>query len=120
MLLPETEIPQIIEKVKAAFPNFSNWQYNNEVNPEYLGFSVWGEYIFDPEELMSQCFFITFDTYKEEWRGYLTIGQHSYFWSSADVGDAHLLGVGRHHSIDEAIKSLKAEMVKLFDSFSAI
>ena len=120
MLLPETEIPQIIEKVKAAFPNFSNWQYNNEVNPEYLGFSVWGEYVLNPEELMSQCFFITFDTYKEEWRGYLTIGQHSYFWSSADVGDAHLLGVGGHHSIDEAIRALKAEMVKLFDAFSAI
>jgi hypothetical protein len=40
---------------------------------------------------MPQCFFITLDTYEEHWYGHLTIGQHCYLWSSADVGDAHLV-----------------------------
>ena len=69
---------------------------------------------------MSRCFFITLDIYKEDWHGYLTIGQPVYFWSSADAGDADLLRVAGHDSIDEAIAALKTEMLKLFDAFSVI
>ncbi len=120
MLLTELEIPQVIEKAKAAFPNFSDWEYNNEVNGEYFGFSLWGQFVLYPEELMSQRFFITLDTYKQEWRGHLTIGQPSYLWSSADVGDAHLLGTDPRDSLEEAIAALKSEMVRLFQAFSVV
>ena len=53
-------------------------------------------------------FFITFDTYQKIWRGHLTIGQHSYFWSSADMGDAVLFSTGDCDTLDEAIAAFKA------------
>ena len=53
MILTETEISEVIEKAKNAFPNFSNWEYNNEKNDEYLGFSLWGQFVLDPENIMS-------------------------------------------------------------------
>ena len=68
--------------------------------------------------MMSRCFFITLDTYEEKWRGSLTIGQHSYLWSSADVGDAHLLATDDCDSIEDAILALKGEMKKLLTAFS--
>lgn len=120
MLLTSLEIQQVIEKAKAAFPNFSDWEYNNEVNGEYFGFSLWGEFVLNPEVLMSQRFFITLDTYQQKWRGELTIGQHSYLWSSADVGDAHLLGTEPCDSLEEAIAALKSEIVRLFQALSAV
>lgn len=58
-------------------------------------------------------------THQEEWRGSLTIGQHSYLWSSADVGDAHLLSTEPCNSLEDAIAALKAEMIRLFKAFSA-
>lgn len=120
MLLTELEIQQILETAKAAFPNFTDWEYINEVNEEYFGFSMWGQFVLDPDELMSRRFFITLDTYQEEWRGSLTIGQHSYLWSSADVGDAHLLSTEPCDSLEDAIAALKAEMVRLFKAFSVV
>jgi hypothetical protein len=120
MILTEAEIQQVLEQVKAAFPNFTDWEYNNEKNSEYFGFAVWGQYVLDPEELMSRHFYITFDTYENQWQGCLTIGQHNYLWSSADFGDAHLLDTESYNSLIEAITALKAEMVKLFQAFSAI
>ena len=120
MILTETQIQQAIEQAKAGFPHFTDWEYNNEKNGEYFGFSLWGKFVLDPENLMSRCFFITLDTYEEKWRGSLSIGQHSYLWSSADVGDAHLLYTDDCDSIEEAILVLKREMKKLFTAFSVI
>jgi hypothetical protein len=90
LLLTEPEIQQVLEQVKTAFPFFTDWEYNNEKNAEYFGFSVWSEFVINPEELMPRRFFITLDkNHESKWEGCLTIGQHSYLWSSADVGDAH-------------------------------
>ena len=51
MLLEENEIQAALEQAKIAFPNFDNWQYNNEVDKKmghYDGFCLWGEFaIFD-------------------------------------------------------------------------
>ncbi|NET57108.1 MAG: hypothetical protein F6K47_13365 [Symploca sp. SIO2E6] len=118
MLLTEFEIQQVLEYVKVAFPNFTDWEYSNEVNQDYFGFSLWGQFVLDPEELRSKYFFITLDTYKEKWRSHLTIGQPSYLWSSADFGDAYLLSTGNHDSLADAITALKGEMLLLFKAFS--
>ncbi|NEQ63984.1 MAG: hypothetical protein F6K21_00310 [Symploca sp. SIO2D2] len=120
MILTESEIKQVLEKALTAFPNFTDWEYNNEVNQQYFGFSLWGQFVLDPEEIMSQCFFITLDTYKEKWGSHLTIGQQSYLWSSANVGDAHLLSTKDNDSFDDAITALKAEMLLLCNAFSVV
>lgn len=68
-----------------------------------------------PKELMPRRFFITFDkNYENKWQGCLTIGQHSYLWSSADVGDAHLLDTELCETLEEAIVVLKAKMLELW------
>ncbi len=119
MLLTESEIQQVLEQVKTAFPNFTDWEYNNEKNEEYFGFSVWGELVINPEELMPRRFFITLDTnHENKWQGCLTIGQHSYLWSSADVGDAHLLSSEPCETLSETIVELKAKILELFRAFS--
>ncbi len=66
MILTETEIQEAIKKAKTAFPSFTNWEYNNDKNSEYLGFSLWGQFVLDPENLMSKCFFVTLETYEEK------------------------------------------------------
>ena len=120
MILADTEIQKVREKAKTAFPNFSDWEYNNDKNDEYLGFSLWGQFILNPENLMSKGFFVTLETYEQKWRAYLTIGQHCYFWSDADMGDAYLLDTDDYDSVDEAILQLKREMLNLFQAFSVI
>ncbi|MHC5823754.1 MAG: hypothetical protein ACYT04_49950 [Nostoc sp.] len=117
MLLTEAEIQQVLDQAKAAFPNFTDWEYNNEKNGEYFGFSMWGEFVLNPEKLMPRRFFITLDTYEDKWQGCLTIGQPSYLWSSADVGDAHLLNTEPSETLEEAIAVLKAKMVELLTAF---
>ena len=118
MLLTESEIQRVSDEAKKAFPSFSDWEYNNEKNDEYLGFSLWGVLVFEPENIMSRHFFVTLDTYQEKWRGYLSIGQHAYFWSSADMGDAYLLTTDDCDSIIEVILALKKQMKKLSTDFS--
>lgn len=118
MILTETQIQEVLDQAKTAFPYFTEWEYNNEKNAEYFGFALWGQFVLDPEEFMPQCFFITLDTYQDKWRGTLTIGQHSYLWSSADVGDARLLDTNNCDSVDEAIFQLKTKILKLFKAFS--
>jgi hypothetical protein len=136
VLLTEPEIQQVLEQVKTAFPNFTDWEYNNEKNGEYFGFSVWGEYVIDFEELaMPRQFFLTLDTdHEDKWQGCLTIGQHSYLWSSADVGDAHLVNTEPCKTLKEAfvfdvavrgsvseregIAALKTKITELFQAFS--
>lgn len=118
MLLTEPEIQQAIEQAKTAFPHFTDWKYNNEVNGEYFGFSLWGMFDLNPEELMPRRLFITLDTYKESWYGHLTIGQPYYLWSSADVGDANLLDTESCQTLEEAIAALKEEIASLCRAFS--
>jgi hypothetical protein len=118
MILTETQIEQVIAQAQTAFPNLTDWQYNNEVNGEYFGFALWGELVFYPEHPLPKSFFITLDTYQQEWRATLTIGQHSYLWSSADFGDAHLVTVDSCNSCQEAITALKQEMLRLFTALS--
>ncbi|MBN3870332.1 hypothetical protein [Nostoc sp. JL33] len=119
MLLTEPEIQQVLEQVKAAFPNLTDWEYNNEKNDEYFGFSVWGQLVVNPQELMPRRFFITLDTYEDKWQGCLTIGQPSYLWSSADAGDAHLVDTEPSETLEETISTLKAKIVELLAAFSA-
>jgi hypothetical protein len=119
MILNEHQIRQSLDTAKAAFPRFGNWQYNNEENPDYCGFALWGELVQDETESMPRHFFLTFDTYKKKWRGHLTIGQHQYFWSSADFGDANLLGTDECATLEEAIAALRAEIADFFAALQA-
>jgi len=121
MLLTKSEIQQVMEQVKAAFPFFADWEYNNEENEDYSGFSIWGELIMNPEELMPRRFFITLDkNHENKWQGCLTIGQHSYYWFSADAGDAHLIDTEPCESLEQAILLLKAKMLELWRAFSVV
>ncbi|HYT91890.1 MAG TPA: hypothetical protein VEL76_24465 [Gemmataceae bacterium] len=114
MRLSEQEIQRCRALVEAAFPRFGHWESVNERNASYSGFCVWGQYTLKPEPPSSApSFFVTFDTYKEEWRGHLTVGKHCYFWSSADVGDAHLLATAPCVTLDEAITALKRRIAVL-------
>ncbi|MEH1848867.1 MAG: hypothetical protein V7L25_28850 [Nostoc sp.] len=38
-------------------------------------------------------------------------------WSSADVGDAHLVNTEPNDTLEEAISALKAKIVELFQAF---
>jgi hypothetical protein len=76
--LKEPEIQQSIEQAKTAFPNLTDWEYNNyDKNKDYLGFTLWGQFVLNPEDktYTQQRFFITLDTSEENWYGHLTIGQ---------------------------------------------
>jgi hypothetical protein len=118
VFLTEPEIQRSIERAKAAFPRFSDWEYNNEVNESYGGFALWGGFVPEPDEPMSSSYFITFDTYDATWRGHLTIGKHCYYWSSADCGDANLVDTDPCATLDDAIMALKKKMANLFAALS--
>ena len=118
-MLTELEIQQNLEQVKVAFPNLTKWEYNNEKNQEYFGFSIWGQFAVNSDELMPRLFYVTFDIYDNEWQGHLTVGQPCYLWSSADVGDAHLLETEACASLGEAIASLKVKIASFSQAFSA-
>jgi hypothetical protein len=118
MILSETEIQNALTQSQAAFPAFSEWAYHNAKDEDYFGFSLWGSFRPDPDVLMPRTFFITLDTYEQQWAGHLTIGQHAYVWSSTDMGDAHLVDSDPCDSVEGAIASLKTEIQKLFAAFS--
>ncbi len=120
MLLTNSEIEQATDRAKTAFPNFTDWEYNNEKNENYFGFSLWGQFILNPEDMMPRRFFITLDTYEEKWNGHLTIGQPCYLWSSTDVGDAHLIDTEFCKTLEDTITALKVEIANLFRDFSII
>jgi hypothetical protein len=82
VLLSAAEIQRTVERVQAAFPRFVNWEHINEIDNSHPGFSVWGEFVPEPDEPMPRCFFITFDTHETTWSGHLTIGQHCFFGQS--------------------------------------
>jgi len=114
MLLTDAEIQRCRKLVESAFPRFAHWEFRNERNDSYAGFSVWGRYSLRPKPSSSPSFFVTFDTYKENWKGHLTVGKHCYYWSSADVGDAHLLDTEPCATLEEAIFALKRQIGALF------
>jgi hypothetical protein len=118
MALSESDIRRSLECARAAFPYFTDWEYHNEINEWYSGFSLWGEFGPDLDDPMGPRFFITLDAFQSTWRGHLTTGQHSYFWSSADCGDAHLLGTGPCATLGDAIGTLKKRLAELFTAFS--
>jgi hypothetical protein len=118
VLLTEPEIQRSIERARAAFPHFTDWECNNAVNESYGGYALWGEFVPEPEEPMASSYFITFDTYDVTWRGHLTIGKHCYYWSSADCGDANLVDTDPCATLDEAIMALKKKMANLFAALS--
>jgi hypothetical protein len=118
VLLTEPGIRRSIKCVEAAFPCFRECEHSNEINDSYSGFSLWGEFVPDPNEPMPRSYFITFDTHEATWTGHLTIGKHSYFWSSADCGDAHLLDTSPCGTLEEAITTLKSRMADLFAAIS--
>lgn len=45
MLLAQLEVERILNQVKAAFPNLSDWEYSNENGGDHFGFTVWGRLI---------------------------------------------------------------------------
>ena len=120
MLLTELEIQQAIQQAHMAFPSLTDWQYKNERNGEYFGFSLWGQYVPNTKEQMPKHFFITLDTYEENWYGHLTIGQPCYLWSSADVGDAHLVDTDSCKTLEHAIATLQGDIGSLLRAFSAL
>jgi hypothetical protein len=120
MLLTEMEVQQILEQVKTAFPKFSTWEYNNEPDREYTGFTIWGEFCLELEKRMSQVFFVTFSIFRGRWRGDLTTGQHAFMWSSTKDGDAHLLETEYCNSFEIAVAELKKKILTLFQALSAI
>jgi hypothetical protein len=116
VFLTEREVQQALSRAKVAFPHFTEWEYSNDKNGEYDGFTLWGQFVLNPAEQMSRRFFITLDTYEDQWYGHLTIGQHCYLWTSADVGDAHLVDTKPCRTLEEAIAALK--MAKLCTALS--
>lgn len=116
MLLEPGEVDDVLQLVKQAFPNFSDWEVANEADNEHPDFTVWGEYV-TGEGIIRQHFFVTFDIYDSLWQGTLSIGQHSYFWSSTNEGDAYLVSTNRCNTLEEAIAELKKEMGDLFAAF---
>jgi len=119
MFLSEQALHHALERVQAAFPHFTHWEYVNDRDEGALGgCSLWGRFVLNPDEIMPRYFYITFATYADHWSGHVTIGQHYYFWTSADVGDAHILDTAECTTLEEAIVALKAEIVRLFSAFS--
>lgn len=59
MLLPETEVQPALEQAQRAFLHFTNWNYINQANGDYFGFTMWGELTIEPDETMPSSFFIT-------------------------------------------------------------
>ena len=120
MFLADHDIQHALARVQAAFPSFTQWAYTNTRDDERSldGFSLWGQWVLHPEETMARHFYITLATHAEHWSGHLTIGQHYYWWTSADVGDAHLLDTEECATLEEAIVALKAEMARLCRALS--
>lgn len=75
----ESEVQQALEQVKAAFPDLHNWEYMNEENRDYLGFTLWGQFEMKDSEgklpRLPRRFFVAFIKFDESWGANLTIGQ---------------------------------------------
>ena len=111
--LDEVDIPAVPDTVKTHFPHLTDWEYHNNVDDDYLGFAVWGEFTLRPDEEIAPRFFITFSLGPDGWQGDLTVGKPAYFWTSADVGDADLLNAPPCATLEEAIATLRQAMHSL-------
>jgi len=122
MFLADHDIQHALERVQAAFPSFTEWAYTNASDDERSldGFALWGQRVLHPEETMARHFSLTFATHAAHWSGHLTIGQHFYFWTSADVGDAHLLDTEEYATLEDASVALKAEIARLCRALSVV
>ncbi len=123
MLLTKPEVRRSIACVKTAFPRFGKWKHSNDGDSSHPGFALWGEFVPNPRARMSEHFFITFitfDIYGTAWNGCLSIGQHSYFWSSADAGDARLIDTNPCPTLEDAIAALKNKMARVFSALKGI
>jgi len=122
LLLTQLELEHVLRQVQTAFPNLVDWEYNNKVDADYCGFTIWGCFVpqEDAESLSERRFYVTFDIYQDTWRGTLTIGQPFYLWTSADVGDAHLVSTEPCTSLAQAIAALKVNIADLAKAFSAL
>jgi hypothetical protein len=118
MILTQAEIQRSQTLVATAFPRFGHWEWVNEINDNYAGFCLWGQYTPEPKGSSSPMFFLTFDTFQESWKGHLTIGKPCYFWSSADFGDAHLLDTEKCSNLEDAIQALKRRIAVLVAALS--
>lgn len=116
MILTEDEIQKAMKQAKETYPSFSEWDYNNEINDSYSGFSLWGQFVFNNNPSMPRYFFVTFDSYKDKWCGHLSIGKPCYFWSSTEEGDAYLIDTQACETLEDALLALKTEIVTLFDT----
>lgn len=100
----DAEVREALEQARSAFPAFTAWEFTNEVDEDDFGFSLWGDDVPDPEDIMPRRFFVTLETYGEEWRGYLTIGQHAYqcrLWGRLSRRDRTLPLAARGHPVAE-------------------
>jgi len=113
MRLADADLPTALALVAARLPRRTGWQYRNQPDDEHPGFTVWGEFVLSPDEDRAPRFFITFGLGPDGWPGDLTVGQHAYFWTSADVGDAYLLTTPPCATLEEAIAALKTAMRQL-------
>lgn len=114
MLLESSEVRRVLKVVKAAFPNYRKWEYNNEVNHEHSGFAVWGELAVEScNRHGPRTYFVTFNIFEGKWKGDLSIGLPMYYWSNADFGDADLVDTVRCDSVEEVIENLKAEILEM-------
>ena len=112
--LSKPEANKAIEFGKSAFPKFTDWEFEEKGAEPGFGFSMWGEYIPDGDDKLSpRRFFVTFDTYLNDWQGHLTIGKRSYIWTSPKAGDAWLVQTRSCDSLEEAVEALRAEIAKL-------
>jgi hypothetical protein len=120
MLLADHDMQHALEQVQTAFPSLTQWAYTNVSDDERSldGCSLWGQWVLRSEACTARDFSLTFATHAEHWSGHRTIGQHSYFWTSADVGDAHLLDTEACATLEEAIVALKAAIARLCHALS--
>lgn len=110
MILSAAAIQNALNAVKARFPDVTDWRYHNEIDDDFLGFTLWGTFALAPDDLTAKRFYITFTQGPDGWRGDLTVGQPAYFWTSADMGDAYLLDTPPCVTLEEAITALKDAM----------
>ena len=107
MILSATEIQNAMNAVKVRFPDVTDWRYHNDIDEDFLGFTLWGTFALAPDDLTAKRFYITFTQGPDGWQGDLTVGQPAYFWTSADAGDAYLLDTPPCVTLEEAITALK-------------
>jgi hypothetical protein len=110
MIWSTAEIHIALDTVKARFTEVTDGRYHNAIDDNFLGFTLWGTFTLDPDDLTTKRFFITFTQGPDGGQGDLTVGQPAYFWTRADAGDAYWLDTPPCATLEEAIAALKKAM----------